>query len=301
MIETRRAQEATELWAPRRRSRRVLGLFLRSPGAVIGALLVLATLLATLFGPALAPNVATTMDLPHALAPPFFLRGGITALPLGSDYLGRNLLGLIVSGTRISVDLAVLAVLCSMLIGTLIGLYSGYSGGYLGNLLMRLTDLQMAFPFILMALTLMAISGPGLWKVVVVLGLSGWTDYARIVRSQTLQQRHMLYVNAAQAIGASRARTIFRHILPNVSDSVIVLATMNIAVNILLEAGLAFLGLGISPSTPSWGSMVADGRNYIETAWWLTVFPGFAIFFSVMGFNLLGDWLRDVNDPSHGH
>ncbi len=283
------------------KSRRLVRLFLRNPGAIIGALFVLFTLLATLFGPLLEPHAATAINLNHALVPPVFEHGGSAAYPLGSDYLGRNLFGMIVSGTRISVDLAVLAVICSMAVGTLIGLYSGYAGGWLGNLLMRLTDLQMAFPFILMALTLMAISGPGLWKVVVVLALSGWTDYARIVRSQTLQQRHMLYVNAAQASGASRARVIFRHILPNISDSVIVLATMNIAVNILLEAGLAFLGLGISPSTPSWGSMVADGRNYIETAWWLTVFPGFAIFFSVMGFNLLGDWLRDVNDPSHGH
>jgi len=284
-----------------KRSTRFFRRFLRSPGAVVGAVFVLLTLFATLFGPILEPHAATALNLNQALLPPIFMHGGTARFPLGSDYLGRNLLGMIVSGTRISVDLAVLAVVCSMLLGTLIGLYSGYSGGVIGNLLMRLTDLQMAFPFILMALTLMAISGPGLWKVIVVLALSGWTDYARIVRSQTLQQRHMLYVNAAQASGASRARVIFRHILPNVSDSVIVLATMNIAVNILLEAGLAFLGLGISPSTPSWGSMVADGRNYIETAWWLTVFPGFAIFFSVMGFNLLGDWLRDINDPSHGH
>jgi len=293
--------EDTQQETRQRKGRRLARLFVRSPSAVIGALFVLLTVLATVFGPLLEPHAATAINLNEALLPPIFVHGGSAMYPLGSDYLGRNLLGMIVSGTRISVDLAVLAVLCSMAVGTLIGLYSGYAGGWLGNLLMRLTDLQMAFPFILMALTLMAISGPGLWKVVVVLALSGWTDYARIVRSQTLQQRHMLYVNAAQASGASRARIIFRHILPNISDSVIVLATMNIAVNILLEAGLAFLGLGISPSTPSWGSMVADGRNYIETAWWLTVFPGFAIFFSVMGFNLLGDWLRDVNDPSHGH
>ncbi len=293
--------EGIEPTARQRKGRRLARLFVRSPAAIIGALFVLLTLLSTVFGPLLEPHAATAINLNEALLPPIFVHGGSAMYPLGSDYLGRNLFGMIVSGTRISVDLAVLAVLCSMAIGTLIGLYSGYAGGWLGNLLMRLTDLQMAFPFILMALTLMAISGPGLWKVVVVLALSGWTDYARIVRSQTLQQRHMLYVNAAQASGASRPRIIFRHILPNISDSVIVLATMNIAVNILLEAGLAFLGLGISPSTPSWGSMVADGRNYIETAWWLTVFPGFAIFFSVMGFNLLGDWLRDVNDPSHGH
>ena len=293
--------EDTQQEKRQRKGLRLARLFVRSPSAVIGALFVLLTVLATVFGPFLEPHAATAINLNKALLPPIFVHGGSAMYPLGSDYLGRNLLGMIVSGTRISVDLAVLAVLCSMAVGTLIGLYSGYAGGWLGNLLMRLTDLQMAFPFILMALTLMAISGPGLWKVVVVLALSGWTDYARIVRSQTLQQRHMLYVNAAQASGASRPRIIFRHILPNISDSVIVLATMNIAVNILLEAGLAFLGLGISPSTPSWGSMVADGRNYIETAWWLTVFPGFAIFFSVMGFNLLGDWLRDVNDPSHGH
>lgn len=280
------------------RAPRVLREFMRSPGAVAGALFVLLTAFAAAFGPLLAPHVTTSIDFAHTLSPPFFVPGGLLAHPLGTDYLGRDVLAMILSGARISVDIALLAVALSLVIGTLIGLYSGYFGGWVGELLMRLTDLQMAFPFILMALTLMAISGPGLWKVVAVLALSGWTDYARIVRSQTLQHRQILYVSAARATGGSDARILFRHVLPNISSSVVVVATMNIAVNILLEAGLSFLGLGISPSTPSWGSMVADGRNYVQTAWWLTVFPGLAIFVSVLGFNLLGDWLRDVMDPS---
>ncbi|MDA8345024.1 MAG: ABC transporter permease [Thermaerobacter sp.] len=280
---------------------RVLREFFRSPGAIAGALFVLLTLFAAVLGPWLAPHVATSIDFAHIFTPPFFLHGGMLVHPLGTDYLGRDVLGMILAGARVSVDIALLAVISSLVIGTLIGLYSGYFGGRIGELLMRLTDLQMAFPFILMALTLMAISGPGLWKVVAVLALSGWTDYARIVRSQTLQHRQMLYVTAAKATGGSDARILFRHVLPNISASIIVIATMNIAVNILLEAGLSFLGLGISPSTPSWGAMVADGRNYVQTAWWLTVFPGLAIFLSVLGFNLLGDWLRDVMDPSRRH
>lgn len=284
-----------------RRRPRIVRAFLQNPGAVIGGFLVLFTITGAALGPALAPNAGTATNLGLALKPPFLFPGGSLAYPLGTDYVGRNLLALIVSGAQISVDLAALAVVGSMVVGTLIGLYSGYAGGRIGNILMRLTDLQMALPFILMALTVMAVSGPGVWKVILVLALSGWTDYARIVRGQTLKERHMVYVNAAEATGASWPRILFRHILPNISDSVIVLATMNIAVNILLEAGLAFLGLGLSPTNPSWGSLVADGQSYVETAWWLTVFPGLAIFLSVLGFNLLGDWLRDLNDPARRH
>ena len=295
------ANPQTETPSKTKAAPRVLREFFRSPGAIAGALFVLLTLFAAVFGPYLAPHVATSIDFAHTFTPPFFLRGGMLSHPLGTDYLGRDVLGMILAGARVSVDIALLAVISSAVIGTLIGLYSGYFGGRIGELLMRLTDLQMAFPFILMALTLMAISGPGLWKVVAVLALSGWTDYARIVRSQALQHREMLYVTAAKATGGSDARILFRHVLPNISASIIVIATMNIAVNILLEAGLSFLGLGISPSTPSWGAMVADGRNYVQTAWWLTVFPGLAIFVSVLGLNLLGDWLRDVMDPSHRH
>jgi peptide/nickel transport system permease protein len=269
-----------------------------TPSAVVGGALVLVTILAAIFGPVLAPGAATDIHLDQTLLPPAWVPGGQAAHLLGTDYLGRDVLKLILAGARASVAIGVSAVVLSLALGTLIGLYSGYVGGGLSDLLMRLTDVQMAFPFILMALTLMAISGPGTWKIVVVLALSGWTDYARIVRGQTLQHRQSLYVQAARAVGCSDARILFRHILPNIAASIIVIGTLNIAVNILLEAGLTFLGLGLSPSVPSWGAMVADGRNYIETAWWLTTFPGLAIVVSVLGFNLLGDWLRDVTDPS---
>jgi peptide/nickel transport system permease protein len=185
----------------------------------------------------------------------------------------------------------------SMLLGVTLGLLSGYFGGWIESIVMRVADVQLAFPFILLALVIMAIFGGGLTKLILILGLTGWVSYARLVRSQVLSVRELDYVQAARSLGAKDRGIIFRHILPNVISSVIVLSTLQVATNILTEAGLTFLGLGVDPSIPSWGGMLADGRNYITNAWWVATFPGFAIMLTVLGVNLLGDWLRDELDP----
>lgn len=268
----------------------------RNPSALGGMFLVFLTLIAAVFGHWLAPHNPSGMHLTQHLLPPL-LAGGTGAHILGTDYLGRDELSRIIVGTGPSITISLIAVLISMVIGTTLGLYGGYYGGWLGSVVTFLIDAQMAFPFILLALTLMAISGPGPGKLILALALSGWTNFARVIRGQAMQYREKMFVESAKAIGASNQRIIFRHILVNIATSVIVIGTMNIAINILLEAGLTFIGLGLNPSIPSWGSMLANGRDYIQTAWWLTVFPGVAIMLSVIGFNLLGDWLRDVWDP----
>lgn len=280
------------------RFRRSLLKLARNPAGLLGSLLVVLTLLVAVFGSQWAPYNPSAMDLSLHLLPPAWLAGGSPHHLLGTDYLGRDEWSRILVATRASVLVSFAGMLISIVLGTLIGLFSGYFGGFAGNVLMRMTDVQMAFPFILMALTIMATSGPGTVKLVIVLGLSGWTAYARIIRGEVLGLRERVFVESARAIGCTHSRIIFRHILPNVVGTLVVIATMNVAVNILLEAGLTFLGLGLNPSIPSWGAMLADGRNYIQTAWWLSTFPGVAILIAVMGFNLLGDWLRDVSDPT---
>jgi peptide/nickel transport system permease protein len=244
--------------------------------------------LATLLAP-YDPGAAT---LRSRLAEPYG-----AAHPLGADAIGRDILSRIIFGARISLTVGVTSVAIAMILGSLIGLVAGYFGGLLDAVLMRLADIQLAFPFILLAITVIAVIGPGLWKVILVMALTQWVQYARIVRGQTLALREKEYIQAAGALGAGHGRVMFRHILLNAITPVTVLATLGIANNILLEAGLTFLGLGVDPTIPSWGGMLADGRNYIERAWWVATFPGLAITVTVLGFNLLGDWLRDTLDP----
>jgi len=265
---------------------------LRDPSFVIGALIVLVVLASATFAPTLAPYEPTAANLRSRLAAPF----GETHL-LGADAIGRDILSRIVFGARISLTVGVVSVAIAVVIGTLVGLVAGYFGGLIDAVLMRSADIQLSFPFILLAITVIAVVGPGLWKVILVMALTQWVQYARIVRGQTLSLREKEYVQAARGLGATHTRIMFRHILLNALTPVTVLATLGIANNILLEAGLTFLGLGVDPTIPSWGGMLADGRNYIERAWWVATFPGLAITVTVLGFNLLGDWLRDRLDP----
>jgi peptide/nickel transport system permease protein len=265
---------------------------LRDPSFVIGALIVLSVIAAAVWAPLIAPMDPTAAVLRSRLALPF----GEVHL-LGADAIGRDILSRIVYGARVSLIVGVASVAIAVVIGTLIGLVAGYFGGLVDAVLMRLADIQLAFPFILLAITVIAVIGPGLWKVVMVMALTQWVQYARIVRGQTLSLREKDFVTAADGLGASHGRIMFRHILLNALTPVTVLVTLGIANNILLEAGLTFLGLGVDPTIPSWGGMLADGRNYIERAWWVATFPGLAITVTVLGFNLLGDWLRDRLDP----
>jgi peptide/nickel transport system permease protein len=273
--------------------------FVRNPWAMTGMILLLITVLAALFAPVIAPEEPDKADLRARLAPPSWLdETGKSTHLLGTDQVGRDLLSRIIYGARISLLVGVSSVLISMVIGVVLGLIAGFYGKWIDDVLMRLADVQLAFPFILFAIIIMTVFGGGLWKLIIVLGISNWVGFARLVRGQVMAVKEMEYVQAARAIGATNFRIIRRHVLPNVTSSIIVLATLNVAVNILLEASLTFIGLGVDPSIPAWGGMLADGRNYLETAWWVATFPGFAIMMTVLGFNLLGDWLRDELDPN---
>ncbi len=265
----------------------------KQPELVFGLTLTLLMVLSTLFAGWLFPAGGDTMDLNNRLLQPFTNLNHV----FGSDPIGRDVLARVVFGGRISLIVGTVSVLLAALIGIAVGLIAGYRRGFLDTVLMRLVDVQLAFPFILLAITVIAVVGPGLWKVIFVMVVTQWVQYARLVRGQVLSLRERDFVQAARALGSSDMRIILRHILPNLIGPVIVLATLNVANNILLESGLTFLGLGVDPLIPSWGGMLADGRNYLQTAWWVAMFPGLAITITVLGFNLLGDWLRDRLDP----
>lgn len=263
---------------------------------IVGLGLVALAALSAIAAPLLAPHSPDAADLGARLLPPVWLHGG-TAYPLGTDAIGRDLLSRIIYGARVSLEVGVLSVAVSGMAGTCLGLLAGYYGGGWGELVMRAADLQLSFPFILFAIVVIAVLGPALSRIVLVLAVTQWASYARLVRSETLAVRETDYIQAARAIGLADRRIIWRHVLPNALGAVSVLATLSVANNILLEAALTFLGLGVDPSIPSWGGMLADSRNYIQTAWWDSTFPGLAIMLTVMGFNLVGDWLRDRLTP----
>ena len=263
---------------------------------MIGLVLVVLAGAAAVGAPLLAPRNPQAADLPARLTPPAWLTYG-SSYPLGTDAIGRDMLSRIIYGARISLEVGLLSVLLSSLAGTALGLLGGYYGGWLDETVMRAADLQLSFPFILFAIVVIAVLGPGLNRIILVLAVTQWALYARLVRSETLAVREADYIQAARAIGVADRRIIWRHVLPNALGAVLVLATLSIANNILLEASLTFLGLGVDPSVPSWGGMLAESRNYIQTAWWDSTFPGLAIMLTVMGFNLVGDWLRDRLSP----
>jgi peptide/nickel transport system permease protein len=279
------------------RKRISLKRLVRNGPALVGLLLVLLAVGAAVFASQLAPHDPIAAELRLRLDPPSWDAASKAKYLLGADAVGRDMLTRIIYGSRISLMIGIASTAISMMLGVTLGLLSGYFGGWIESIVMRIADVQLAFPFILLALVIMAIFGGGLTKLILILGLTGWVSYARLVRSQVLSVRELDYVQAARSLGAKDRGIIFRHILPNVISSVIVLSTLQVATNILTEAGLTFLGLGVDPSIPSWGGMLADGRNYITNAWWVATFPGFAIMLTVLGVNLLGDWLRDELDP----
>lgn len=266
---------------------------LRDPSFVVGLLIVLLATVTAVLAPQLAPKQPEAISLTARLTPPKFA----SDYPLGADAIGRDVLSRIIYGSRISLVVGVVSVALAALVGIIIGLLAGYFGGLLDTVLMRLADIQLAFPFILLAITVIAVIGPGLWKLIFVMAITQWVQYARVVRGQVLLLKERDYIQAANSLGASHGRILFQHIFLNALTPITVLTPLNIANNILLESGLTFLGLGVDPTIPSWGGMLADGRTYIETAWWVSTYPGLAIAFTVLGFNLLGDWLRDYFDP----
>ncbi|HLJ59104.1 MAG TPA: ABC transporter permease [bacterium] len=268
----------------------------RSPGAIVGAFLLSVVVCAAIMAPWLAPASPTLVHVQDRLLAPLTVQDGMRHW-LGTDALGRDVLSRLLVGARISLFVGLTAVAIGGSLGTAIGLVSGYHGSWTDRVIMRFGDMQLAFPFILLALAVMAVLGPGLGNIIGVLGVTSWVTYARVVRAEVLSVREREYVQSARAMGASVGRILLVHALPNVISTAIVVATFSVASTILSEAGLSFLGLGVGAGTPTWGSMLADAREYVTDAWWLTTFPGLAILTTVLGVNLVGDWLRDYLDP----
>lgn len=264
---------------------------------LVGAVIIALEILVALLAPVLSPHDPIEQHIARRLTPPGWVANGTWYYPLGTDQLGRDILSRIIYGSRVSLLVGFLSVAISLPLGVLIGLVAGYFGGKLDDLMMRIADTQLAFPFILLAITIVGVLGPTPRNVILILGIGGWVVYARVTRGQVLSLKEKDFIEAARGLGLSHVRMLLRHILPNTLTPLIVVATFAVAQMILLESSLSFLGLGIRPPTPSWGGMLNEGRNYITLAWWLSTFPGAAIMLTVLGINFVGDWLRDVLDP----
>jgi peptide/nickel transport system permease protein len=271
--------------------------FSRNRLAAAGGALVAVVFIVAVFAPILFPH-----DSPHdpsAIDIKNILIGPSLSHPLGTDDLGRDVLSRMIWGSRVSLKVGFAAVGIATLIGILLGSLAGYYGGMLDSLIMRAVDIMLTLPTIFLILAVIAILEPSIWNIMVVIGLTSWMEPARLIRAEFLSLKEREFVVAARAIGASDARIIFRHVLPNGLSPILVSATMGIGGAILIESALSFLGLGVQPPTPSWGSLLASGKDNIEIAWWLSAFPGLAILLTVLGYNLLGEGIRDALDPRH--
>ena len=270
---------------------------LRNPSTGLSLLLLLVMVVCAAVPELLSPHDPYQQDLAKRLLGPVFSANFDQAHLLGTDQLGRDVLSRIIHGARITLLVSVLAVVMSSILGTAVGLYSGYRGGWVDLVVMRLIDMQLAFPVILLVIAVVAVVGPSLTTLVVIIGLSGWPRFARVARGSVLSAKEMDYVDAARAVGAGRWRIMVQHILPNIMSALIVYASFELARMVLLEATLSFLGLGVQPPTPTWGGMINDGRQYIFQSWGVSFFPGLAILLLILIFNMLGDDLRDALDP----
>jgi peptide/nickel transport system permease protein len=266
--------------------------------ALFGAAVVATVLLTAIAAPLVSPFDPVEQDIgEHRLKPPGWRDGTGRLHALGTDHLGRDLLSRVVYGARPALLVGFAAVTISGVLGMAAGLTSGYFGGRVDDVLMRVGDIQLAFPFILLAIAVIGVLGPSLTTIIAVIGVSSWVVYARVVRGAVLSLRELEFVQAVRALGSGDARILLRHVLPNAFTPWLVVATLDMARVIVIESALSFLGLGVQPPTPTWGGMLADGRVYISTAWWLATFPGLAILVTVLGINLFGDGLRDTLDP----
>jgi peptide/nickel transport system permease protein len=260
-------------------------------------ILIVLLVLPGIFAPQLAPHNPIKGSLSARLKPPAWVAGGSITYPLGTDKVGRDILSRIIYGARVSLSVSIVAIVVSGAIGVTLGLIAGYFGGKIDALIMRLVDISLGLPVILIALVFVAVVGPSFGTVIIVTSFLLWARYARQVRGETLSIRERDFISRARVAGASHLRIMFRYIFPNVINTLTVLATLQIGAIILLESTLSFLGAGIPRPTPTWGSMIADGRDLIVVAWWIAMFPGLAIMLTVLSLNLLGDWLRDYLDP----
>ena len=265
--------------------------------AVFGLAVLLLMGGAALAAPQIAPWDPGRQMLVKRLRPPMWQERGLREHPLGTDHLGRDILSRILYGGRISLGVGLSAVTLSGLIGVTLGLLAGFHGGRTDAFIMRVVDVFLAIPYILLAMGVVFALGPSLLNVILVMAVTRWVQFARIVRADVLSIREREFVSGARARGNRSLRLLLRHVLPNALTPIIVVATLELAFMIIYESALSFLGLGVQPPTPTWGWMLADGRNYVATAWWLATFPGLAIMLTVLAVNLLGDWLRDTLDP----
>ncbi len=259
--------------------------------ALMGLIILIPMFFCAIFAPVITPHDPIEPDIKNILSSPSF------AHPFGTDTLGRDVLSRVIYGTRISLLVGFVSVGIAILIGMVLGAISGYYGGVIDELMMRFVDLMMCFPTFFLILAVIAILEPSIWNIMIVIGLTSWMNTARLVRAEILSIKNKEYVMAAKAQGLSESRIIFRHVLPNAISPVYVVATLGIGGAILTESALSFLGIGVQPPTPSWGNILTQAKDNIEVAWWLSLYPGLAIFFTVMGYNLLGEGLRDIFDP----
>lgn len=290
--------------APRKRPSRAWRMvrsLLRSPVGLIGFFLVAAAILGAVFAPYLTAIEPGAFHFRNRLEPPAWVAGADPRFLLGTDQLGRDVYSRLLFGARVSLMVGFLGVLVSLFIGVVLGLVAGYYGGWIDDVLSRITDTFMAIPFIVLAMSVIAVLGPqggnSILILVIVLGATGWVTFARVVRGEVMAVKMLEYVEAARALGQRHVWIVLRHVLPNVAASIIVLSTLQIASVIIAESSLSFLGLGVQPPTVTWGLMLADGRDHLATSWWLSTFPGLAITLTTLGMIMLGDWLRDVLDP----
>jgi peptide/nickel transport system permease protein len=266
--------------------------------SIVGLGIILVLVLTAIFAPFVAPYDPTIGSLGDRLTPPSWQEDGSSAHILGTDGLGRDTLSRLIYGGRTSLTVAVIAILVAGSIGSLLGIAAGYLGGWVDIIIMRVVDLAFSFPTILLAMVLAVVFEPSFFNIILVISLVLWAEYARMARGETLKVKEMDFVALAQVAGISNVRIMLRHILPNVASSLIVLATLQAGIVIILESSLSFLGVGIPPPTPDWGSMIAEGRSYVVSAWWLSVVPGVAIVVTVLSFNLLGDTLTELLNPA---
>ena len=258
---------------------------------------LLALCMAAVFAPQVAPHNPVRERLLDRLLPPVWAQDGAWQYFLGTDHLGRDVVSRMIYGSRVSLVVGFAAMAVGSALGIVLGVSAGYAGQRLDEVIMAVADIQLALPTILLAITMIAVLGASFTNLVVVIGISGWVTYARIARAQVLSVREKEFIEASRAQGSGPLRIVCRHILPNILSPLIVVATLDLARTIILEATLSFLGLGMQPPTPSWGGMLSDGREYLLSAWWIATFPGLALMLTALSLNRLGDWVRDLIDP----
>lgn len=269
----------------------------KHPSAMVGGIIVVLFILMAVFSTYIIPHSSISGELSNRLAPPVWLEGGTAEHILGTDEQGIDLLSRVIAGARVSIAVGLIATLISVIIGTGLGLITGYFRGWFDSIISRIADLLLAFPFLIFAIGMMAFLGPGFLNLILALTFIGWVEFFRLTRGEVLVEQNKEYVEAAQSLGRRSFQIMVDEILPNILQTIMVLATLRFGYMIIMEASLSFLGLGIQPPTPAWGTMIATGREYMLSAWWLSTFPGIILLLLVLSINLFGEGLRDIMDP----